>query len=119
MSEHKNGVDRGYQPKIPGRNPPEPVERRPDPNTIPAPPLIGGQGMPTPLGHGPPLDDADAAIQAIVTIEQILAKLEHVPCMSGDFHEFLCCDGPGGDETATRCHRCAAVRLGRDVLTSG
>lgn len=43
--------------------------------------------------------------------------LERIPCMSDD------CDGPEDGEpatkknpAATRCHRCAAVRLGKRVL---
>lgn len=65
-----------------------------------------------------PLDDADAAIQAIIVIEQILAKLERIPCMS----EY--CEGIEDENRATkhrpvsiRCHRCAAVRLAKSVLT--
>lgn len=64
----------------------------------------------------PPLDDTDAAIQAIVVIEQLLAKLDRISCMS----EW--CDGIEDGEPATkdrpsptRCHRCAAVRLARSV----
>lgn len=51
------------------------------------------------------------------TLEQILAKLERIPCMSED------CDGVEDDgpatkhsPAATRCHRCAAVRLARSAV---
>lgn len=162
--------------KIPGRNPPEPVERRPDPTPAPPLPMIGGQGMPTPPGYQPgtkswedggtarvayeylhqllrlPLDlkivsvyddQPDIPPGTVMfrlvsgswppgftghgigsclardpsVVEQILSKLEHIPCMSDD------CNGPEDDgrvtkrnPPATRCHRCAAVRLGKKVL---
>ncbi len=53
-------------------------------------------------------------------LDAILYRLESIPCMSED------CDGPedGAPVTsknppATRCHRCAAIRLGRSVLNGG
>lgn len=89
--------------KIPGRNPPEPVERRPEPTAAPPLPLL----RPWPGWFALATD----------VVEQILSKLHRIPCLSED------CDGPDGDEpvtsknpAATRCHRCAAVRLGRSVL---
>ena len=55
--------------------------------------------------------------QPIVVIEQILAKLERIPCMSED------CEGSEDEGRAfkhrpvtIRCHRCAAVRLAKSVL---
>lgn len=55
--------------------------------------------------------------RAPAPIEELLAKLERIPCVSED------CDGPGDcfpaskdGVSATQCHRCAATRLGRSVL---
>lgn len=109
--------------KVPGRNPPEPVERRPEPT--PAPPLPCkwvGVDCPTCMfattcDQAPPWATGGDAESARGTIERLLAKLERIPCMSTD------CDGIEDAEAITkdrpaptRCHRCAAVRLARSVI---
>lgn len=125
--------------KIPGWNPPEPVERRPEPT--PAPPLPCGMNdatdeqaklkrrvvvLETALGAtairgGELLAENNALHQdvasVLVAMSGIEFDLKRIPCMSED------CDGPECHVSDardglpnTRCHRCAAVRLARSVL---
>lgn len=51
-----------------------------------------------------------------VALEQILAKVECIPCMSE------ACDGPDGEpetkhrSSPTRCYRCAALRIAMSIV---
>lgn len=146
--------------RLPGRTPPEPVERRPEPT--PAPPLPPAQKTMLAVGEYPicsvcwaqgtkdrllvscsegqcseglrvcVIRDIQVQLRALSVasksrpaglwvsgeiVKGLLAIVEHIPCMSEE------CDGPECHVPAskdclgaTRCHRCAAVRLARSVI---